>query len=348
MSAENSPLRGVVVGLGVMGALHLRVLRGIPGVQITAVVDPDPARRDRATASEAGARGYATLPEAVDAQKLDFACVAVPVGLLAPCGHEALAAGLHVLVEKPTAATQEQALELVRDAEARGLLLGVGHVERFNPAVVALRERIQQGLIGRVHLMHSRRLSPFPNRQGSRGVARDLATHDIDVMRYATGEEIDRVYAETASPLGTGCEDLLCATLRFEQGATGLLECNWMTPTKVRQLSVLGEGGMLVVDYLAQTLEFYEHPSRVTEWDALGAVRGGGEGDMTRYALTRREPLRVQWESFLAAVRDGGAAPVDGRDGLAALSTALAILRSGERHEAVVPDYRAAVDEPVA
>lgn len=344
MSVQAPLLHGVVVGLGVMGTHHLRILRSMPGVRVAAVVDPDPERRARATAVSLELSSHASLPEALDAHELDFACVAVPVSQLVPSAYAALTGGLHVLVEKPTAPTEEQALALIADAGARGLLLGVGHVERFNPAVVALRDRIEEGLIGRVQQMHARRLSPFPNREGGRGVALDLATHDIDVMRYATGQEVERVYAETAGPLDTGSEDLLCATLRFEDGTTGLLETNWITPTKVRQLSVLGDRGMLVVDYLMQTLEFYEHPNRATEWDALAAVRGGGEGDMIRYALNRREPLHVQWEAFLAAVRSGGPAPVDGRDGLAALSTALAIRRSGDLHEPVVPSYRAALD----
>lgn len=348
MSTEAQPLRGVVVGLGVMGAHHLRVLSSMPGVHVAAVVDPDAERRAQAGAGRADLGGHASLGEAIEAHELDFACVAVPVAYLAACGHEALAAGLHVLVEKPTAQTEEQALALISDAQDRALLLGVGHVERFNPAVVALRDKIEAGVVGRVHQMHARRLSPFPNRSGSRGVALDLATHDIDVMRYATGREVERVYAETADPLDTGCEDLLCATLRFDDDATGLLESNWMTPAKVRQLSVLGERGMLVVDYLAQTLEFYEHPNHPTEWDALAAVRGGGEGDMTRYAFDRREPLRVQWEAFLGAMREGRPAPVDGRDGLAALSTACAIRRSGRTHEPVVPSYRAVLGQATA
>lgn len=348
MSVQAPELHGVVVGLGVMGSHHLRVLRSMTGVRVAGVVDPDPERRERATTGDVEIASHASLAEALASHELDFACVAVPVAQLVPCAHGALSAGLHVLVEKPTAPTEEQALSLIHEAESRGLLLGVGHVERFNPAVIALRDRIEEGLVGRVHQMHARRLSPFPNREGGRGVALDLATHDIDVMRYATGREVERVYAETAAPLGTGSEDLLCATLRFEDGTTGLLETNWMTPTKVRQLSVLGERGMLVVDYLMQTLEFYAHPNHATEWDALAAVRGGGEGDMIRYALDRREPLHVQWEAFLAAVRCGGPAPVGGRDGLAALSTALAIRRSGERHEPIVPSYRAALNERVA
>ena len=120
-------------------------------------------------------------------------------------------------------------------------------------------------------------------------------------------------------------DDLICAVMRFDSGTTGLLEVNWITPTKVRELSVLGEGGMFVVNYLTQDLTFYEHPTKSTEWDQLAGMHGGGEGDMIRYALERREPLRLQWEAFIDAVGRGGPAPVDGLDGLATLSTARAI-----------------------
>jgi UDP-N-acetylglucosamine 3-dehydrogenase len=340
-AADRPALRGVVTGLGTMGAHHLRVLRALAGVDVPAIVDPDPRRRASAEAAHPGIAAHATLAEALARHDLDFAVVAAPIEELPGLAHEALAAGLHVLVEKPTAATEDAAAAMFRDAEARGLVLGVGHVERFNPAVIALKHRLDDGLVGRIVQLHARRLSPFPNREGARGVALDLATHDIDVMRYLTGSEIGRVYAETSHPLRSLGEDLLCATLRFDDDATGVLEVNWMTPTKVRQLSVVGVRGMCVVDYLTQELCYYEHPTKPTEWDSLAGITGGGEGDMIKYALERREPLRVQWEGFLAAVREGRPAPVDGRDGLAALSTALAIRAAGERHEVIVPGYRA-------
>jgi predicted dehydrogenase len=342
MTGKTETLRGVVAGLGVMGSHHLRVLQGTPGVEVAAIVDIAAERREEATARHPGIGAHATLGDALAAHTLDFACLALPVAELPGAAHESLAEGLHVLVEKPMAPTEDDARGLIEAARDRGLSLGVGHVERFNPAVVALRDRLAEGMIGGVHQMHARRLSPFPNRSGALGVSLDLATHDIDVMRFVTGHEVERVYAETSSPLSGAGEDLLCATLRFDDGATGLLEVNWMTPTKVRQLSIIGERGMFVVDYLSQDLFFYEHPTRATEWDALAGMRGGGEGDMVRFALDRREPLRVQWEAFLDAVRAGQAPPVDGRDGFAALSTALAIRRAGERHEVVAPGYRAA------
>jgi UDP-N-acetylglucosamine 3-dehydrogenase len=335
MSVEK-PLRGVLAGLGVMGSHHLRVLRSLPGAELLGVADPDPERR----AAAAGVATHATLAEALDAHAPDFACLAVPVDSLPAAAHAALASGAHVLVEKPTAATESEAAELLRAADDRGLVVAVGHVERFNPAVVALKEKLDAGLIGRIVQMHARRLSPFPNRSSMHGVAFDLATHDIDVMRYLSGSEVARVSAETARPLGRAGEDLICATLRFDSDAMGVLESNWITPTKVRQLSVTGEHGMLTVDYLTQGLSLFEHPTKPTEWDALAGMRGGGEGDMIRFALERREPLRVQWEQFLDAVRTGGEPPVGLRDGIAALSTARAIQVAGERHEIVVPGYR--------
>lgn len=337
---DRPPLRGVIAGIGTMGSHHLRVLRALPGVDVPVVVDPDPGRRATVQATHAGVTTYATLAEALVRHDLDFAALAAPIEALPALVHEALAGGLHALVEKPTAPDEEAAAAMFSDAEARGLVLGVGHVERFNPAVIALKHKLEAGLVGRIVQMHARRLSPFPNREGRRGVALDLATHDIDVMRYITGAEVDRVFAETSRPLGLPGEDLLCAALRFDDDAIGVLEVNWMTPTKVRQLDVIGERGMCVVDYLTQDLCYYEHPTKPTEWEPFAGITGGGEGDMVRYALERREPLRVQWEAFLAAVRDGRGAPVDARDGLAALSTALAIRRAGERHEVVVPGYR--------
>jgi len=249
---------------------------------------------------------------------------------------------LHVLAEKPAARDEQDVLMMGQEAQARELVFGIGYVERFNPAVTMLKEKLDENLIGRVLQMHARRLSPFPNRTAMTNVGLDLATHDIDVMRYLNGGEVARVYAETAQRVHDTAEDLLCATMRFDDDATGLLEVNWITPTKVRSLSVTGERGMFVLDYLTQELCFFEHPSKGTEWDALAGIRGGGEGDMVRFALERREPLRIEWEHFLAAVREGGSPLVSVHDGVAALSTVAAIRRSGIQHKVVVPGYREA------
>lgn len=341
-SPSGARRRALVLGLGVMGSIHLRVLSQLSDVEVVAAVDPSAERRAAALTGRPQLRAFATLAEALDATEPDFACLAAPATELPALAAEALAAGLPILVEKPLAATESDALAMLEEADRRGLLLAVGHVERCNPAVVELKRRLDAGQAGRVFQLHARRLSPFPDRDSMLGVALDLSTHDIDVMRYLTGQEVDRVYAETAQRLHDRAEDLVCATLRLDGGATGLLETNWLTPTKVRQLTVTGEAGTFVVDYLTQELSFYEHPTQATAWSVLANMRGAGEGDMTRYALERREPIRVEWEGFLAAL-DGGPAPrATGRDGFAAMSTARAIQRSGAEHLPVVPGYRTA------
>jgi predicted dehydrogenase len=342
VTSDSAQLRVVVAGLGVMGSNHCRVLSSDADVELTAAVDPDPARRKAIADAHSAVRTYASLSDALLAEELDIACIATPVDSLAPCTLEALGSGLHVLVEKPTARTEQDARAMAKEAASRDLLLGVGHVERFNPAVMTLKTKLEENLIGKVLQMHARRLSPFPNRTSMMGVGLDLASHDIDVMRYLSGSEVARVYAETSQRLLDTDEDLLCSTLRFDDDSTGLHEVNWITPAKVRELSVTGERGMFVVNYLTQELFFYEHPTKGTEWDALSGIRGGGEGDMIRFALQRREPLRVQWEQFLHAVRSGSPPPVSALDGLAALSTATAIQRAGAQHTVMVPRYREA------
>jgi UDP-N-acetylglucosamine 3-dehydrogenase len=333
----------MIAGLGHMGSLHARVLSQIEGVEIAAVVDPDSARRERFARRHPRASTHVTIHEAIESASIDFACLAAPAATLPALGRAVIDAGIPMLVEKPLAADEHEAWALVREAEQRGVLLGVGHVERCNPAVLALKERLDSGMIGRIYQLHARRLSPFPERDAMLGVALDLASHDVDVMRYLTGSEVKRVFAETAQRLHDSAEDLIAATMRFDNDTTGLLEVNWLTPAKVRELTVTGEGGTFVLNYLTQELYHYGHPTEPTNWDTLANMRGAGEGDMIRYALARREPLLVQWESFLKALDGGGRPLACGYDGYAALSTACAIQRSGADHETVTPLYRAKI-----
>jgi UDP-N-acetylglucosamine 3-dehydrogenase len=330
--------RGILVGLGRIGSYHLRVLRAHPDAEVVAIVDPSPAQRAMAPP---GVPTFASLREALAVVEADFACLSAPACWLPELAHEALAGGLAVLIEKPMALEEALADAVVQDAERCGLLLAVGLVERCNPAVMALRMLLEAGTAGRVLQVHARRLSPYPGRESPTGVALDLATHDLDVIRFITGSEVDRVYAETTSQSDDGREDLVCASLRLGSGATGLVDVNWVTPTKVRQLSVTCERGMFVVDYLTQDLTFYQPPRSDIEWDALRMMRGTGEGDMLRYGIARREPLAVQWDQFLGALTGSDEPAAGGRDGVAALSIARAIQQSGVEHTSIVPAYRA-------
>ena len=212
-------------------------------------------------------------------------------------------AGIHLLVEKPLAFTVEEGAEIIDLAAEAGVVLTVGHVERYNPAIVALKARLAAGELGRVFQMHARRLGPFPARVRDVGVVIDLATHDVDIMRYLSGAEATRVYAETARRIHTEHEDLLSGLIRFTDDTIGVLDINWLTPTKIRELLVTGERGMFQVNYLTQDLTFYENSTSPGTWDTLRNITGVSEGDMIRPRIEKTEPLRVELERFVAAAR---------------------------------------------
>ncbi len=307
-----------------MGANHARVLAEMDGVELVAVADLDAARVAKATAGR-GAAGYTDTRKLLHGTKLDFASVVVPTGL-----HEAVAlavieAGAHVLVEKPIAATMQAAQRVARAAAAAGRLLTVGHIERFNPAVRELKRRLEAGQGGRVLQLRARRVGPFPHRIRDVGVIHDLGPHDIDIMRYLLDDEVERVFAEARSHIATGNEDLFAGMLRFRGGALGLLEINWLTPTKERTLSVLCEKGMFVADYAGQKLTFYENHDAVAREGALASV---SEGMVVQYPIANREPLRSELEAFRDAILSGGPPRVTAHDGMAALAVAEALVAS--------------------
>jgi UDP-N-acetylglucosamine 3-dehydrogenase len=243
---------------------------------------------------------------------------------------DALEAGCHVLIEKPIAATEKQARELIEQAAGLGRKLMVGHVVRFDPAVQELKKRLEAGELGRISQVRCRRLGPFPARVQDVGVVIDLATHDLDLMRYITGQEAVRVYAETEQKIHSAYEDILVGTVRLADGTIGVLDINWLTPTKIRELTVTGERGMFLVNHLTQDLYFYENAEANSErWSAISLLRGVSEGRMIRYSVRKYEPLKAELEGFVWAVARDEPVPVGGEDGLAALRLAQALVQSG-------------------
>ena len=324
-------LRAGVIGLGSMGQHHARVWSSLPGVELVAVADPHPEVLARATRAT-GSHGHADPLAMLAANELDVVSVAAPTSLHCELSVAALRAGAHVLVEKPIAADREEAETMMAAATAAGRLLSVGHVERFNPAIVELRRRLAAGELGRIFEIRAERLGPFPDRIRDVGVVVDLAPHDLDVIRFLLGADPVRVYAETEQRIHTNHEDLFVGVMKFANGAVGLLDINWLTPTKQRRLSVTGEGGMYVADYLSQELTFFANPSD-------GSVTAGPSE--ARH-IERREPLVVELEAFAAAVRDGGPPPVEPREALIALQLARAMVQAANTGTAL---SGAALDE---
>jgi predicted dehydrogenase len=263
--------------------------------------------------------GFADYRHLVEQTSPDLVSIVVPTHLHYEVAAYVLERGIDVLLEKPMASTVEQARELIQLAKERGARLAIGHIERFNPAITEVKRHLVRGDLGRIFHLHARRLGPFPPRIRDVGVTLDLATHDIDVMRYLADAEVEHVYAETRRHIHTSHEDLLLGVLRFANQAIGVLDVNWLTPTKVRELSITGEKGMYLVNYLTQDVYFFENDYTPTSWDALRSLAGVSEGTMTRLKLQKAEPLRLEYLDVISAIRDDVQPTVSGEDGLAVL-----------------------------
>ena len=324
------PIRVGLAGLGSMGRNHLRVLSSSPAATLVAVADPV-AEAVIAATTASDARGYDDPLEMIASADLDAVVVAAPTTAHVDIAHAAIERGLAVLVEKPLAASVADALGIVDAAAAAGVPIQVGHVERFNPAVLELGRLLEAGWLSTVYAILSRRAGPFPARIRDVGVTIDLATHDVDILSWIAGERPVRVYAELAQRVHATHEDLLFGLLHFPSGATGMLDVNWLTPAKRRQLSVIGEEGMFELDYLTQRLTFTRtdiaHPK---------AIRGFAQtftGDVAELPVVNAEPLAAEIEAFLGVVRSGGRPVVSGEDGLWAVIIANALLEAAaERH----------------
>ncbi len=341
MSDESAQrLRAGVVGLGMMGRNHVRVYDElVDEVELVAVADPDPAALQQATTGRA-ARGYTDTARMFAEERLDLLSVVAPTSLHLPVTLEALAAGVNVLVEKPIAGERQEAEDMIAAARDAGKLLTVGHIERFNPAIRELHRRLSEGELGRIFQIHATRLGPFPARIRDVGVVVDLAPHDLDIMRYLIDSDPVRIYAETERRIHTDHEDLFNGMIKFENGVLGVLDINWLTPTKRRVLSVTGERGMYEADYIGQDLVFYANPEAMHTWQNRGAsgspsVASVAEGEMTRRYIRRAEPLAVELAEFARAVRDGAPPPVDPHDAMVALLLARKMVEAAETGQVI-------------
>ena len=284
-----------VVGLGMMGRNHVRIAERMDDVELVGGVDPagDPHR------SMPYRPVFETLDELV-AEGIDALVVSVPSDAHEAVALQAAEAGVHVLIEKPLA-TDVKAAMRIRDAFAgTDLVAGVGHVERFNPAIRELKRRLVDRELGRVFAIQTRRIGPFPLRVTDVGVIQDLATHDIDLVLHLGGT-VETLQAQMATKVGRH-EDLMEAVGRLVDDAVVSMSVNWLTPMKQRSVTVLGERGALHADLLGSDLTFYANADTPIEWDEMARLKGVSEGDMIRYAIGKQEPLQAELACFRDAV----------------------------------------------
>lgn len=318
-------LRAGLIGLGSMGANHARVLSTLDEVDFVGVSDPVAEQGPRS-------QGRPVVPD-VDALLelgLDYAVIATPTITHLPLGLKLAEAGVHALIEKPLTLDAEEARILTDAFSARGLVGAVGHIERYNPALQQARDRIEDGQLGELYQVATRRQGPFPARIGDVGVILDLATHDIDLTAWVTRSDYTTVAAHTAHRSGRQHEDLVAVTGALTNGMVTNHLVNWLSPMKERVTVITGERGALVADTLTADLTFFENGVVPVGWPMLESFRGVTEGNMTRYAYAKPEPLAVEHQRFRDAVLGVGDDIVPFLAGARTVAVAEAVLESSK------------------
>ena len=309
------PFRVGVVGTGSIGKNHARIMAGLPDIRFAAIYDANPD-----TASEMASRYCVRATDSLDefTSLVDAATIATPTPTHFPIARHLLNHGKHCLVEKPIAETTRDAQDLADLAQRSGLVLQVGHIERFNPVLGALEQRLT-----RPQFIEAHRLSPYPGRSIDIGVVLDLMIHDLEIVLHLVRSPVKYVDAVGISVLSRG-EDIANARIRFDNGCVANLTASRISPEKMRKIRVFQSDAYLSLDYQAQTGEIH----RLT----------GGQIVREAVEIEKDEPLKRELAAFVECARAGAQPKVSGYEGAAALDLAIRITKQiQEAHETLPP-----------
>jgi len=305
-SAES--LRVGVVGVGVMGSNHARVIAELPGIQFVGVADPDRPQANF-VAETLGCAAVGHL-DALLELGIDAATIAAPTHLHHDLALACIRRGIHVMVEKPIASSAEEGRSIIAAARRANVILMVGHVERFNPAVAAIKEAIHGEDILSIAIT---RVGPFPPRMSNVGVVIDLAVHDIDLIRWFTDSDIIEVQPQLSSAMAER-EDIALLQFRTASGVLAHINTNWLTPFKARNVHVATRKKYVMGDLLTR---------QVTE---CFGFQPDGSYSMRHLSVGHAEPLRAELSAFLTAIREDSVPAVTGEEGVASLDIAMRCL----------------------
>ena len=308
-----------VIGVGAMGENHVRVYHKMEEANLMGVSDVS-ERALKKIEKKYGAKGYTDYCELLANPEIEVVSVCVPTTFHHAVVMEAIRHKKHVLVEKPIAFTLTEAEEMIAAAKEAGVILATGHVERFNPAVQKAKELIDDGVIGDIVSAFAKRVGPLPPRIKDVGVSIDLAIHDLDIMNYLFEEEITQVYGTMNSSFDDSeFEDHAEIMVSFDNESTGIIEVNWLTPYKRRELELTGTAGIISVDYIQQSIEVFGKFAQDIE-------------------IVHEEPLKGELKSFLNSVVEEKEPVITGEDGLKALKMVIAANKSSKEHRPVSLD----------
>jgi predicted dehydrogenase len=329
-----NPVRVGVIGIGNMGWHHARVLSLLRDAELVGVADPN-EERGRLATEQFGCRWFPDFQTLLG--EVEAVCVAVPTLLHHSVGLACLRAGVDVLIEKPIAATQEEARELIQAAETAGRLLQVGHIERFNPA---FRELLKVVAGEEVVVLEARRHSPNPDRANDVSVVLDLMIHDIDLVLELAASPVVRL-AAAGGRSGEGPIDYVNATLGFANGVVASLTASKMAHRKVRRLYTHCRNSLMETDFLKHNLRIHRRPTTTVSADH-GELVYRNDGFIEEVSTTSIEPLYAELEHFLQCVRGVETPAVDGLQASRALQLADLIEQCVER-----PNLCMTLDEPI-
>jgi UDP-N-acetylglucosamine 3-dehydrogenase len=308
-------IRVGVIGVGAMGNHHARIYSELQDVELVGVSDINA----KATAEIASTYNTDAFDDCEHLLKsdLDAVSIAVPTSRHKEIALKAVKQGVHMLVEKPISDSLDSADEILDAVRREKLKLMIGHIERFNAAILKLKELISAGKLGHVLSISCRRVGPYPPRIRDVGIIIDLAVHDIDAISYIYGESAQNVYAIGGNSFHIK-EDHASIILLYADNKSGVVETNWLTPHKIRQLSVTGTEGVAHADYLEQSLEIWR------------------EGEVIEVPIEKREPLRNELEHFLRAIANDEEPSPSGVEGKNTLHVALSAIKSYETGKSVL------------
>jgi predicted dehydrogenase len=311
-----------VIGCGYWGRNLVRVFHGLRTLR--AVCDASPAGIDAAHQIARDVRLLADFNAILDDPTIDAVVIATPAETHATLASQALSAGKHVFVEKPLALTYRDGANLVRQAEAAGLVLMVGHILEYHPAVVELVRRVRRGELGKVQYVYSNRLNLGKVRR-EENILWSFAPHDIAVMLRIIGESPLEVTATGGAYLQPNIADVTVTTLHFDRGVRGHIFVSWLHPYKEQRLVVVGSSRMAVLDDVAREQKLVIYDQGI-DWIDGQPVPRKKESEIV--TLSADEPLRAEAEHFLQAIMTGEQPLTDGASGLRVLQVLQAAQRS--------------------
>ena len=309
-------VRVAIVGMGFWGRNHLRVLNDIEKCEVVGICDIDEERLKQASAKYQVPIATKNFDELIHRSEPDAITICTPSITHAELALKSLGYGVHVLIEKPMATSVEEAAKIMTAAHDSKRVVMVGFLERFNPVVKHAKELVDGYCIGDIILSYSRRIGRWPERIGDVGVVKDTAIHDIDLVRYLFRDNPEQVYAIGGS-IRHKYEDHVQAILTFKKGRSAMIEANWLTPKKKREMHITGENGVISLRFIEQEISIEK------------------EDEVKIPIIKYGEPLRLELEYFIDCIMHGKTPSPNAEDGLHSLLIADAILQSMKTGKAI-------------